>query len=397
MGSKDVNMYKVFGLLFLFVGVSFVVEAKSVRIATFNVSMEASNYLPRGAMPTGEELFDNLKTSDNQQIRNIAEIIQRVRPDIILLNEFDYTSDATKGPLAFINHYLTISQQGAEPIDYPYFYVAPVNTGVPSGVDLNHNSVSTDNGGDTFGFGLYPGQYGMVLLSKYPIQQNNIRTFQHFLWKDMPNGLLNSVKTEDGKDWYSPQAKSVFRLSSKSHWDVPITLANKTVHILASHPTPPVFDGPENRNGKRNHDEIRFWSDYISGGKDAEYIYDDKNKKGGLTNENFVVLGDQNASVEEGDGDKDGIGSLLNNAKVNSQNIPQSAGGALHSADNEQGAYHTAFWGMRADYVLPSKKLGKVSAGGVFWPKPTDDTYRLIKDRQASSDHRLVWVDVDLP
>ena len=55
----------------------------------------------------------------------------------------------------------------------------------------------------------------------------------------------------------------MFRLSSKSHWDVPIRIGRETVHFLVSHPTPPVFDGPEDRNGTRNHDEIRFWADYV--------------------------------------------------------------------------------------------------------------------------------------
>jgi len=389
-------MYKVVGLLILLAGGSLVAQAKTVRIATYNVSMEASNYLPQGDTPTGEELFENLKTGDNQQIRNIAEIIQRVRPDIILLNEFDYTSDDDKGVKAFINNYLLVSQQGNKRIDYPYFYTAPVNTGVASGVDLNHNGMSTDNGGDTFGFGLYPGQYGMLLLSRYPIQRDTIRTFQHFLWQDMPNGLLSSVKAEDGSDWYSPEAQAVFRLSSKSHWDVPITLHNKTVHILASHPTPPVFDGPENRNGKRNHDEIRFWTDYISAGKVADYVYDDKGRKGGINSNQFVILGDLNASAKEGDGNKEGIGGLLNNAKVNNHSVPHSEGGALHSPNNELGPSHTAFWRMRADYVIPSKALGEVTDSGVFWPTPQDPLHRLIRDRQASSDHRLVWVDVDI-
>jgi endonuclease/exonuclease/phosphatase family metal-dependent hydrolase len=389
-------MYKVVGLLILLAGGSLVAQAKTVRIATYNVSMEASNYLPRGVSPVGNELFENLRHGDNQQIRNIAEIIQRVRPDIILLNEFDYTSDDDKGVKAFINNYLLVSQQGNKRIDYPYFYTAPVNTGVASGVDLNHNGMSTDNGGDTFGFGLYPGQYGMLLLSRYPIQRDNIRSFQHFLWQDMPNGLLSSVKAEDGSDWYSPEAQAVFRLSSKSHWDVPITLHNKTVHILASHPTPPVFDGPENRNGKRNHDEIRFWTDYISTGKVADYVYDDKGRKGGINSNQFVILGDLNASAKEGDGNKEGIGGLLNNAKVNNQSVPHSEGGALHSPNNELGPSHTAFWRMRADYVIPSKALGEVTDSGVFWPTPQDPLHRLIRDRQASSDHRLVWVDVDI-
>jgi hypothetical protein len=38
------------------------------------------------------------------------------------------------------------------------------------------------------------------------------------------------------------------------------------VHFLVSHSTLPVFDGPEDRNGRRNFDEIRFWADYISPG-----------------------------------------------------------------------------------------------------------------------------------
>ena len=48
---------------------------------------------------------------------------------------------------------------------------------------------------------------------------------------------------------------------------------------------------------------------------------------------------------------------------------------------------------MRADYVLPSTSL-YVTGSGVFWPKPDEPLFRLIKDRQSSSDHRLVWVDI---
>ena len=46
----------------------------------------------------------------------------------------------------------------------------------------------------------------------------------------------------------------------------------ETVHFLVSHPTPPVFDGPEDRNGPRNYDEIRFWADYSP--RTGGYIYD---------------------------------------------------------------------------------------------------------------------------
>ena len=169
-----------------------------------------------------------------------------------------------------------MSHNGAEPIRYDHLFIAPSNTGIPSGFDLNNNGVI---GGpdDAFGFGFFPGQFGMLVLSQHPIDTADIRTFQHFLWKDMPGALLpDDPATPAPADWYSAEELDVFRLSSKSHWDVPILVDGKTVHFLVSHPTPPVFDGPEDRNGTRNFDEIRFWADYITPGTSARYIYDDE-------------------------------------------------------------------------------------------------------------------------
>lgn len=366
---------------------------KSIRIATFNVSMDATNYIEKGQVPTGAELQSNLSNGEHQQIKNTSEIIQRLRPDIILLNEFDYSKQSTTDIQNFIKHYLNVSQNNQKPIDYPYFYSAPVNTGVDSGLDLDKDGIASGTKGDAFGFGLFPGHYGMVVLSKYPIQLKHVRTFQHFLWKDMPNNLLATIKDESGKSYYSQQAQQILRLSSKSHWDVPITIGSQTIHLLASHPTPPVFDGPENRNGKRNHDEIRFWTDYLSDKKQASYIYDDGGKQGGLEDEHFVVVGDLNASPDEGDGIKTGIQQLLGHPLVSDAVVPQSVAARLHTPDSQYSSQHTAQWGMRADYVLPSTSL-TVKRSGVFWPQLDDPLYRLIKNRNSSSDHRLVWLDI---
>lgn len=372
------------------------VSAQSIRVATFNVSMEAGNYIGLDATPSGKELFELLAKGEHQQIRNVAEIIQHVRPDIVLLNEFDYTANDAQGVGAFLSKFLSYSQQGAEAIDYPYFYVAPVNTGVESGVDLNHNGQSHDKGGDAFGFGLYPGQYGMALLSRYPIDVPQIRTFQHFLWKDMPGSLIDKVVNTDGKAWYSKEAKDVMRLSSKSHWDVPVIIGKKRLHILASHPTPPVFDGPENRNGLRNHDEVRFWVDYVGGNETARYIYDDQGKKGGFNGERFVLVGDLNASENEGDSYGKAIRTLLGHANIQDKPIPQGNAGHEHTPGNPHAKFHTAAWKMRVDYALPSKSGLNVKANGIFWPRKADPLYRLVENREASSDHRLVWVDVEL-
>jgi hypothetical protein len=366
-----------------------------LRIATFNVSMEGGNYVERGVTPRGHELPAALSNSDHPQIRNIAEIIQRVRPDILLLNEFDYHEDPERGVRPFLERYLAQAQPGTEPIDYPYFFQGPVNTGVDSGMDLDRDGRASGTGQDAFGYGLYPGQYGMLLLSRFPIDVERIRTFQHFLWKDMPDNLMADMRDEDGELWYPPAIQEKLRLSSKSHWDVPVTIGGRTVHVLASHPTPPVFDGPEDRNGRRNHDEIRFWVDYLAGGA-SDYLYDDTGSRGGLRGERFVVLGDLNASMEEGDARREGIEALLGHPNVRRGLIPTSDGGRANRADSPFSPTHTAAWGMRADYVIPGKAGWKVLDGGVFWPPEGDPLHRLVADRRASSDHRLVWLDLEV-
>ncbi|GAB2706859.1 endonuclease/exonuclease/phosphatase family protein [Aliiglaciecola aliphaticivorans] len=372
---------------------------ESIRVATFNVSMEADNYRDSEKPENQSDpnlLFKHLATGDHPQIQNIAQIIQRVRPDIILLNEFDYSSDASIGPIAFINNYLKVSQQGQQAIDYPYFYYGPVNTGVASGIDLNQDGTIEQAGNDAFGYGRYPGQYGMLLLSRYPIDLDGARTFQKFLWKDMPNNSLAKIQNDDGSLWYSPQATQILRLSSKSHWDIPIKVEGKVVHILASHPTPPVFDGPENRNGFRNHDEIQFWNDYISSGKQANYIYDDKGKTGGFSGDRFVILGDLNASADAGDGQRTMMADLLAHPLVSQQILPTSVGGEESDPDNPNAKYHTAAWGLGVDYVITSKAGFTAVDAGVFWPGDSEPAEELVADRESSSDHRLVWRELRL-
>ncbi|HCU67105.1 MAG TPA: endonuclease/exonuclease/phosphatase family protein [Rheinheimera sp.] len=370
------------------------VTATELTIATFNVSMEAENYVEKGQPIGPQVLSERLKQGDNPQIKNIAAIIQQVQPDIILLNEFDYIADPQAGVQLFIDNYLAKSQQGGKPLDYPYFYYNTVNTGQPSGFDLNNDGKVNTLGEDAWGFGFYPGQYGMVLLSRFPIHEQQVRTFQHFKWKDMP-GHKTTVKA-DGSPWFSPDAWQQMPLSSKSHWDIPLNINGKILHILASHPTPPVFDGAENRNGNRNHDEVRFWVDYLSG---EEYIYDDKGHQGGYqAKAPFVILGDLNSSPVEGDAFRDAIKALINHPLVNGAPTPSSKGGQLHSNNNPHGASHTAGWRMRADYVLPSKAglRMKLHESGVFWPAPGEPLHEVVNSRGASSDHRLVWVKLQL-
>ena len=373
----------------------------AVRFATFNASLNRN---------FAGQLVSDLSTPNNAQAKTIAEIVQRTRPDVLLINEFDYVEDGVAAEL-FQDNYLSISQNGAEPVEYDYYFVAPSNTGVPSGFDLNNNGVI---GGpdDAFGFGFFPGQFGMVVYSRYPIAYDDIRTFQHFLWKDMPGALLpDDPSTPEPADWYSSAELDVFRLSSKSHWDVPIAFGKRTVHLLVSHPTPPVFDGPEDRNGTRNHDEIRFWADYVLPSR-SRYIYDDAGTSGGLRpGAMFVIAGDQNSDPLDGDSIPGSIQQLLDHPLVNTRVTPSSDGavqqaalqGGANTTHLSDPAFDTADFAdtapgnLRADYVLPVKALQIVDAA-VFWPLNTDPLFPLVGTFPfPSSDHRLVWVDVRVP
>jgi endonuclease/exonuclease/phosphatase family metal-dependent hydrolase len=377
------------------------VAHRTLRAATYNLSL---NRAEEG------ELVADLSTGDNAQAATVAEVIQHANPDVVLLNEFDYSGDADPYAAAdlFRENYLEEPQGTGRPVEYPYAFVAPSNTGIPSGFDLN-NDGTVGGGDDALGFGLFPGQYGMVVLSKYPIQHDRVRTFQDFTWQDMPGALLpDDPATAAPADWYSAEELAVLPLSSKSHWDVPVRVGRETVHVLAAHPTPPSFDGAEDRNGLRNHDEIRFWADHVRGGRAARYQYDDEGRRGGLRpGSSFVIVGDYNADPLDGDSVAAAIDQLLRHPRITDPR-PTSAGApeasALQAGANlnhvGDPALDTADFAdttpgnLRVDYVLPSRDL-RVRDAGVFWPEAANPLSRLTGVYPfPSSDHRLTWVDL---
>jgi len=388
----------------------------TIRIATFNVSLA-------GQKPG--EMLARLQGADDAQAKAVAEIIQRVQPDVLFLNELDFDE---RGAIlnAFVDHYLakphgvsTAEKDGDKlsAIKYEHRYIAPVNTGIATKFDLDRDGVRGAEAGtsayarDALGYGQYPGQYGMAILSRFPIDESHVRTFQKLRWRDMPNSKLPTQK--DDSPWYEAAALDELPLSSKSHWDVPIRVGSRTIHLLASHPTPPVFDGPEDRNGRRNHDEIRLWADYLTPG-DAKYIVDDRGQRGGLgENDSFVIVGDLNSDPEDGSGELRPIRLLLGHASVNATFIPRSAG-AIAAAERQGGANgehrgkaesdtgdfpdEKGPGNLRLDYVLPSRDLAVLS-GGVYWPCADDARYALVGAGHpvVSSDHRLVWLDIEAP
>ncbi|MDD1781934.1 endonuclease/exonuclease/phosphatase family protein [Enterovibrio sp. ZSDZ35] len=355
---------------------------KTVRFATFNVSMSAD-------MPT--RMFDELR-QNSKRIQKLAAIIQHVNPDVLLLCEFDHPGEGgDDGSLAyFCSEYLDVSNFGGSAVQYPYRYLAPSNTGLPI---LANDDVS-NSPERAQGFGCHHGQYGFAVLSRYPLRVDDVRSWQTLLWKDFPQSRLPV-------DYYSPDVASKLRLSSKNHVAIPVDLDGTSITLVACHPTPPVFDGPEKRNLKRNADELKLLEAIIS--NDQRLVDDDGNSGGICADMPFVVMGDLNADCLNGDGDKLAIGSLLGHARMNDDKPPKSQGALEYLARNkgQNKAMATHNRGLRLDYVLPSNDL-KVIDSGVFWPLKNSALHAFITDKRgrlsfdAPSDHRLVWVDVAL-
>lgn len=378
------------------------------------------------------------------QIRNIAAIIQSVRPDVLLLNEFnnDGAGKDYQALQGFQTNYLSHAQSAnsvdggnlQRAINYPFVQNYATNTGLNSGIDLNNNGFSLNDPNDAYGFGFYHGHYAFAIMSKYPIDTENTRTFQTFKRKDLPEAVMPKINVCDGSrdipvglscgdNWFNEQAWNAARLSSKNHVDAPIMIptknGNKVIHALVAHPTPPAFDTVSDNNKYRNSEENAFWLHYINAPREQttdSFIYDDKGNRGGFSGDSFVIMGDLNADAQIRTGKDprfDGIKRLMADPKVNQEvsqikgkYLPSSTGGEQATARRPHPYPHTrtSTFGARADYSVPSANLDVLDSG-VFW-KAQGEPGRLLfdderigergGDKEVSSDHRLVWVTISL-
>ena len=292
-------------------------------------------------------LRDILRGTD-PQIAGIIKILQNTTPDIVVLQGFDY--DLENKALHVFADALAVTG-----LDYPFRFALPGNAGRQTTLDLDGDT-RIGGPGDAQSFGRFFGQGGMAILSRYPIQSEQVQDYTAMLWADLPGALLPQI---DNLPFPSAEAQAIQRLSSHGHWVVPIDVPGLgTVTLLTFHGTPPVFDGPEDRNGKRNHDEIVFWQYFLEG------------KLGPVPENQFVLLGDANLDPRLGEGVKSAITGLIADVRLQDP-LPDQ---------------HTVTWDgvgkLRVDYVLPSADW-TIRDSGIYRP-----------DGPSPSRHDLVWVDL---
>lgn len=299
-----------------------------------------------------------------------AAVIRAAAPDVLLLAEFDHDAG------------LVAARAFADLAGgYPHVFALGSNAGMPTGLDMDGDGRSGD-ARDAQGYGRFSGDGGMVLLSRWPIDTAAVQDFTPLLWRDLPGATLPQV---DGAPFPSPEAQAIQRLSSTGHWVVPVTTPEGPLLILAHAATPPVFDGPEDRNGLRARDELRLWEAWFDGAL------------GPRPDLPFVLLAKTNLDPADGEGDNPAMAAVL--ARLDLQDPRPASPGALAAADTGHSgdpALDTADWSdgvpgnLRVSYVLPSTRW-EVLAAGVVWPLPGAP---LRAEAEAAGPHRLVWADI---
>lgn len=341
--------------------------AEAIRIVSFNAGLSRKG--------PGLLVRDLLKGED-PQIAGIVARIVALGPDILVLQSFDYDHDGValslfKDRLRDVGH------------DMSYHFAARPNSGTPTGFDLDRDG-RYGMARDAQGYGLFSGQGGLAILSRFPIDMDAVQDFSTVLWKDLPDARW--PLTPKG-DYYSEEEKNVLRLHNVAAWDVPVLLPSGPVYLLVSQAGPPVFDGPEDRNGLRNGDEIAFWTRYIAG---------DMFNGQGLRSARFVLAAGLNNDPQDGDGLKPTLDELLGRPELIDPE-PRSEGAALAADPDHLGdpGLDTVDWGadpgpgnLRVSYILPSVDF-EVVKSGVHWPTES-------ASERTGTPHRPVWVDLQV-
>ena len=289
---------------------------------------------------------------DEDRVAATVAVITALAPDVLALQDVDYDHGAVGlGAL--------IERLAADGVRYPHHVMLRPNSGWPTGHDLDGDGQS-DGPRDAHGYGRFNGAGGIAVLSRYPI--GAVEDFSELLWADLPDSEAPGVTPAEALD--------TLRLHSVAAWSVEIESPAGPLMILTSHASPPVFDGPEDRNGRRNADEVRFWVDVLEGlpadGAAAP-----------------VYMGTLNVDPEAGEGRRDALMALLTHPRLIDPR-PESAFG-LATADWAEPSPGN----LRVDYVLPSASL-RLGDTGVFWP----ETGPLADAAGQASDHRMVWIDI---
>ncbi len=135
------------------------------------------------------------------------------------------------------------SQNGQAPLEFRYTFSAESNTGVPSGFDFD-NDGTVAGGADALGFGEFPGQYAMALFSRFPIDAPmRARSANSCGATCRARSCPTGSRRRSPWTGIRPRSSRCCRCRRRATGTCRVKIGGRTLHLLASHPTPPAFDG----------------------------------------------------------------------------------------------------------------------------------------------------------
>ncbi|SDK14283.1 Endonuclease/Exonuclease/phosphatase family protein [Ferrimonas sediminum] len=400
----------------------------TIRFATYHADMEFSDY---------NQALSETGSGNEPRLQNVAEVIQRARPDVLLVTGFsgadglggeEYRKRALE---LFVSEYLNQAQDpDLDAVSYPYLYLANSNSGIPVLDDLNKDGSAPGTlPFDAKGYGHYAGEKSFALLSRYALDENNVRTYRQLEWKRVPTAD-GQQKPQDGSgnDWFASETWNSLPLMDTNFVDIPMKLPDgRIVQLLATYLGEPAEVDASNRAYMRNRAQVEFVADYISQDYNSYIVNDDDNSRrvtGGYDSSRpFVLMGNfyndhEGAWALGADGapsyraDSAAMRTLVNSSTLHrftgvNWEAPTSAAGVDYAqttaSTHSMPGIITGLNALRNDYIMLEQQLKFVDQG-IVWAQLGDDGealfYRnngqgqMVNDPQASSSHRLVWMDV---
>ena len=361
----------------------------TVRFATFNASLNRARRGP-AASPT-------CRRPTTPRPATVAEIIQRVRPDVLLINEFDFDADGTA--LRLFQQQLPVRRRTTAPRRSAtrYRFIAPSNTGIPSGFDLNNYGTSIGGPGRRLRLRRLPGpvRHGRLLAATRstpttsgPSSTSSGRTCRARCCPTTRPPRRRPTGTPP-RSWPSsrcrPRATGTCRSRSAAR---PSTSWSATPPRRCS-------TVPRTATARRNHDEIRLWADYVTPGAERLHLRRRRQaRRARARGAAFVIAGRpelrparrrQHPRLDPAAaGQPAGQHHRHPDQRRGRSEQAEAAGrGRTSPTESDPRVRHRRLrrqlpgpGNLRADYVLPSSDL-RIRNSGIFWPTVDDPFFYL--------------------
>ena len=239
----------------------------SLRVATIQANLTAQS---------SGGLEEMLMGGTNMQATQVADSISAANADVVVLTNMDAEQGAVE---TFKNQYLNNIADDRTDVDYQYSYLAVGSKGMQSGADLNADGV-IGSAEDAWGQGAFEEQGSVVVLSKYPVDEEKISAVSKLKWQDVENDQLHHT------DLSGVLAASI-PVMNTGLWDIPIEYRGQQVHVVATQ-TEPEHENHEFSHA-RHEDELKVIAGYLAG---KDYVHTDAGRQAeGVGDEKFVIAG----------------------------------------------------------------------------------------------------------